>query len=220
MQRCRAGCPPHLEWQEPTSWSLPSYPSITPPTPSQKEAGLLAGLPKRSALVGTRAHELLHARPPWSHVDQALKSGSIRPGSIAPPTSESRPAGATIHAQNSPAAGRYLVSVTGLFAATGRRGSTHLRTASAPIAPVIRSRSIPWSINTSVGMPRTPNLSCRPGSRSVFTLTAFSLPASSLESRSTAGATMRHGPHQGAQKSIRTGIGLLSTTEAKSDVPL
>src|SRR5712692_7515923 len=102
MQRCRAGCPPHLEWQEPTSWSLPSYPSITPPTPAQKEAGLLAGLPKRSALVGTRAHGLLHARPPWSHVDKALKSGSIRPGSIAPPTSESRPAGATIHAQKRP----------------------------------------------------------------------------------------------------------------------
>src|SRR5712691_7289658 len=42
----------------------------------------VAGLPKRSALVGTRAHEPLHAR--------------------SPPTSESRPGGATIRAQKHP----------------------------------------------------------------------------------------------------------------------
>src|SRR5438128_410945 len=55
---------------------------------------------------------------------------------------------------------------------------------------------------------------------SVFTLTAFSLPASSCESFLTAGATIRQGPHQGAQKSIRTGIGLFSTTELNSEVLL
>src|SRR2546428_14168668 len=76
------------------------------------------------------------------------------------------------------------------------------------------------SINTRVGMPRMPNLSCSPGSRSVLTLTAFNLPASSLDKRSTAGATIRHGPHQGAQKSMSTGIGLFSTTALKSDPPL
>jgi hypothetical protein len=51
-------------------------------------------------------------------------------------------------------------------------------------------------------------------------LTAFIFPASSFDSFSTAGATIRHGPHQGAQKSMSTGIGLFSTTALKSDVPV
>jgi hypothetical protein len=56
----------------------------------------------------------------------------------------------------------------------------------------------------------------RPGSSSVFSLTTFSRPASSCDSRSTAGATIRQGPHQGAQKSMRTGMAALSTTAWKS----
>ena len=37
---------------------------------------------------------------------------------------------------------------------------------------------------------------------------------------STIGDTMRHGPHQGAQKSTMTGSELCSTTAGKSDSPL
>src|SRR5207245_5611464 len=82
------------------------------------------------------------------------------------------------------------------------------------------------SIRTRVGIQRTPNLSCKPSSGAPMTkswevaLTAFSLPARSCESFSTAGATIRQGPHHGAQKSIRTGIGLFSTTELNSEVLL
>jgi hypothetical protein len=44
----------------------------------------------------------------------------------------------------------------------------------------------------------------------------LTLPAYSSASRSSAGLTIRHGPHQGAQKSTRVGIVDFSATSAKS----
>src|SRR5258708_1127315 len=74
--------------------------------------------------------------------------------------------------------GRSLTGVVYLtfgwfFAAAGRRCSTHWRRALRFNAPTTRSRSLPPSIKTSVGIPRTPNLSCRPRATSVLTLTTF-----------------------------------------------
>lgn len=45
--------------------------------------------------------------------------------------------------------------------------------------------------------------------------TALIFPAYSFASSSMSGAIIRHGPHHGAQKSTRTGIGDLSTTSSK-----
>ena len=45
--------------------------------------------------------------------------------------------------------------------------------------------------------------------------TARSLSPYSTASSSISGAIMRHGPHQGAQKSTITGTGLLSTSSSK-----
>jgi len=50
------------------------------------------------------------------------------------------------------------------------------------------------------------------GTKQAKKLTAFSLPEYSSASWSMSGAIMRQGPHQGAQKSTRTGISLFSTS--------
>jgi hypothetical protein len=68
----------------------------------------------------------------------------------------------------------------------------------------------------SVGMLCTPNLAPSSGCSSVLIFTTLSLPARSVAIFSTAGETMRHGPHQGAQKSARTGTGLPATPDWKS----
>src|SRR5205807_9565925 len=54
---------------------------------------------------------------------------------------------------------------------------------------------------------------------SVLTLTTLSRPRRSRPICSTAGETIRHGPHQGAQKSTSTGSGESSTTPLKSASP-
>src|SRR3954451_10249823 len=64
-------------------------------------------------------------------------------------------------------------------------------------------------------MPDTPKRRARPGSASTSTLAIFSLPSYSSASWSSTGATMRHGPHQAAQKSTRTGTSLCSTSVVK-----
>src|SRR4051812_21158688 len=56
------------------------------------------------------------------------------------------------------------------------------------------------------------------GASSVFSLTTFRRPASSTASRSTAGETIRHGPHHGAQKSMRTGIEARISSSNVADV--
>src|SRR5262245_5920923 len=65
-------------------------------------------------------------------------------------------------------------------------------------------------------MPWTPSLRDTSGDSSTFSLATLSLPAYRSASRSTMGETIRHGPHQGAQASTRTGRGLASTVAAKS----
>src|SRR5436305_6501301 len=50
---------------------------------------------------------------------------------------------------------------------------------------------------------------------SVFILTTFSSPSRSLAISSTTGATIRHGPHHGAQKSTRTGTSDSMTSAGK-----
>src|SRR2546430_5674377 len=60
-------------------------------------------------------------------------------------------------------------------------------------------------------MLRTPKRCCRSGCSSVLIFTTLSLPARSVASLSTAGLTIRQGPHHGAQKSASTGTGLAST---------
>ena len=57
------------------------------------------------------------------------------------------------------------------------------------------------------------------GDSSTLTLTALSCPASSRTTRSTAGPTIRHGPHHGAHRSTRTGTRAASATSAKSASP-
>src|SRR2546423_13641128 len=69
-------------------------------------------------------------------------------------------------------------------------------------------------------MPRMPNRRDRFGALSLLTLTSLSRPGSSVAIFSTMGDTMRQGPHQGAQKSTRTGNELCSTTAGKSASPL
>ena len=53
------------------------------------------------------------------------------------------------------------------------------------------------------------------GTKQAKKLTAFSLPEYSSASWSMSGAIMRQGPHQGAQKSTRTGMSLFSTSASK-----
>src|SRR5260370_32497772 len=69
-------------------------------------------------------------------------------------------------------------------------------------------------------MPRIPNRWERFGALSVLTLTSLSRPGRSFAICSTAGDTIRQGPHHGAQKSTSTGTVLCSTTDGKSASPL
>ena len=60
-------------------------------------------------------------------------------------------------------------------------------------------------------MLRIPNLVETSGFSSVFILRKVTLPSYSFASSSTTGATIRQGPHQGAQKSTITGCSDLMT---------
>src|SRR5262249_10829651 len=64
----------------------------------------------------------------------------------------------------------------------------------------------------SAGMLMIPYLLAASGFSSTSSLTTLSLPAYSLAISSRAGAIARQGPHQGAQKSTRTGKGAPSTS--------
>ena len=66
-----------------------------------------------------------------------------------------------------------------------------------------------------VGMLRMPYWLATLGFSSVLSLNTLILPSNSLAISSTIGATMRQGPHHGAQKSISTGKSLLSTSCSK-----
>ena len=70
--------------------------------------------------------------------------------------------------------------------------------------------------STSVGTAWIWNRRPSAGARSTSTLTSLITPVRSVASCSSAGLTMRHGPHQVAQKSTSTGIDARSATAAKS----
>jgi hypothetical protein len=61
----------------------------------------------------------------------------------------------------------------------------------------------------------TPNRCETCGDVSTFTLTSLTWPAKSRASCSSAGLTIRQGPHQGAHKSTTTGILAASATSPK-----
>ena len=79
--------------------------------------------------------------------------------------------------------------------------------ASAFIAPVMRCASLPARSRTIVGMLRMPKRAATSGSASVSTFATTTRPERSRAMASSSGATARHGPHQAAQKSTRTGTG-------------
>src|SRR5436190_12719181 len=64
-------------------------------------------------------------------------------------------------------------------------------------------------------METTPYLIAISCSSSVLSFTTLSFPENSCAIASTAGATARQGPHQGAQKSTSTGVPERSTSESK-----
>jgi len=64
-------------------------------------------------------------------------------------------------------------------------------------------------------MPCTANRSATPGASSTSTFTSFSSPARSRASCSSAGLTIRHGPHHGAHRSTSTGTFERSATSSK-----
>src|SRR5688572_23889891 len=55
-------------------------------------------------------------------------------------------------------------------------------------------------------------LAARSWASSTFSLPTLTLPANWVATRSMIGVSWRQGPHQGAQKSTRTGISLLATS--------
>src|SRR3977135_4134191 len=77
--------------------------------------------------------------------------------------------------------------------------------AGAGIAPAWCATSIPPLNIAIVGMAVTRNFRPRLGNSSVFTFATTKRPAVSFAILTTSGATILHGPHQGAQKSTSTG---------------
>mmetsp|Transcript_34871 Transcript_34871/g.75476 ORF Transcript_34871/g.75476 Transcript_34871/m.75476 type:complete len:210 (-) Transcript_34871:144-773(-) len=83
-------------------------------------------------------------------------------------------------------------------------------------APITVSIFLPFLKIITVGIERIPYSVATAGDSSVFNLTAFSLPLYSSASSSTSGAIIRQGPHQGAQKSTKTGKSLFRTFSSQS----
>ena len=67
----------------------------------------------------------------------------------------------------------------------------------------------------TVGMLITPKRVASSGSSSILTLPTYTSPLCSSASSSTTGESMRHGPHQGAQKSTSTGFSAARTSRSK-----
>ena len=81
-------------------------------------------------------------------------------------------------------------------------------------APMTVSSFAPSLKIMTVGMERMPYSVATLGLSSVLSLSARNLSPYSLEISSMSGAIMRHGPHQGAQKSTSTGTGLFNTSSS------
>ena len=71
----------------------------------------------------------------------------------------------------------------------------------------MRAAGWPSFSTTRVGMLTTPKRSESWGSSSTLTLPMTARPPRRVETSSRIGPCMRHGPHQGAQKSSSTGLG-------------
>src|SRR5215468_4110080 len=76
-------------------------------------------------------------------------------------------------------------------------------------APSMRSATLPSLNRMNVGIDVTWYFMATLDDSSTLSFATLSLPAYWLASSSTSGATERHGPHQGAQKSTSTGFSLL-----------
>src|SRR5450755_2860655 len=83
----------------------------------------------------------------------------------------------------------------------------------------MRSTGSPALNRIRLGMLDTSYLPAMFGDSSVLSLTTFKRPFMSLATLSTMGATILHGPHHGAQKSTRTGVGDCRTWAVKSASP-
>jgi hypothetical protein len=92
--------------------------------------------------------------------------------------------------------------------------STHARNAAIGAAPDCRASTPPSHKSSRVGTARTAKRWDSTGAASTSTLTNFSCPACSWASCSSAGLTIRHGPHQLAHRSTRTGIDEFSAISA------
>src|SRR4051812_5146986 len=97
--------------------------------------------------------------------------------------------------------------------------SSQLRSAGSGAAPGWRASTSPSRSTIRVGTARAWNRWDNRGAVSTSTFTSLSSPARSVANRSRAGLTIRHGPHQVAQRSTRTGTGARSATSAKSSSP-
>src|SRR5580704_6068179 len=75
--------------------------------------------------------------------------------------------------------------------------------------------TLPFSNAIKVGIPRMPKRAAIAGSSSTLTLAKRARGSSSFAALSKIGAIVRHGPHQGAQKSTISGISLRSTCLSK-----
>merc|ERR1712078_372801 len=83
-------------------------------------------------------------------------------------------------------------------------------------APITVSIFFPFLNIITVGMLLMPYSVATAGLSSVLSLTALSFPLYSSASSSTSGAIIRQGPHQGAQKSTRTGRSHFRTFSSQS----
>src|SRR5450755_1413238 len=85
--------------------------------------------------------------------------------------------------------------------------------------PTMRSTGSPPLKRMRLGMLDTSYLPAMLGDSSVLSLTTFKRPFMSFATLSTIGPTILHGPHQGAQKSTRTGVADCRTWTLKSASP-
>src|ERR1700743_793056 len=79
-------------------------------------------------------------------------------------------------------------------------------------APTFVAATWPWLKIIRGGTPRTPYFCGVPGFSSMLIFTTVTFSPSSLDSSSSAGPIMRHGPHHSAQKSTTTGFLELRTS--------
>src|SRR5262245_46315771 len=93
---------------------------------------------------------------------------------------------------------------------------TKLSIWAAGIAPAVRAASLPPSKIAIVGIERMRKRSPSSGRASVLTFTTTNRPAFDAATFASSGATIRQGPHHGAQKSTTTGSPALRTSASNT----